>query len=233
VDSSWSSDTTVAVPFSADAHASAIVYRLSSVANPNVSPPQGESTFNDSTDTAADPPNLTPTGGSKTYKWLAAYYHRDSSSPIFASVYPYTQESGVNPRVSSAGAASNTLIESCSDDITAASENPSSYTTSTSSPWTAITIAIHPATTTVTGIDLVDLNDDNVGTLTDLKWDWFDQADPKDFVAPIAQGTAEVTTNGVLDLEFDGSILTSGQTGFLVLKNEDNNFIGGYRLQVD
>lgn len=86
----------------------------------------------------------------------------------------------------------------------------------------------------LTDVSLVDIGGSAQASLTSIKWDWFDEADPKDFTAPTDQGTAETTDgSGNITIAMPNSTLTTGQTGFLVLKNEANDLIGGYRLAVD
>jgi hypothetical protein len=138
VETGWKTDTTVTVSITASAACSAISYRFSGAADPDVSPPEGDSAFSDTADINPDPPALDPAGGVKDIKWIAAYYHRDSAT---ASVWPYGADAS-NP--------TDTMMESCSDDLAQDSEDPDQYTTG-SSPWTAITIAVHPAA----GVDYV------------------------------------------------------------------------------
>lgn len=86
----------------------------------------------------------------------------------------------------------------------------------------------------VTGVPLVDIEGAAHGALSLLKWSWFDTGSPNSMVAPTDQGAAELTTaGGILDLSLPNSLLNSGQTGTLILKDETNKYIGAMRLQVD
>lgn len=86
----------------------------------------------------------------------------------------------------------------------------------------------------LTNVKLVDLDTLNQSSLNNLQWDWFDQPDPKDFLAPVDQGNLETTDGtGFITISLPNSDLNSGQTGFLALRDSSNNFIGGYRLNVD
>jgi hypothetical protein len=87
---------------------------------------------------------------------------------------------------------------------------------------------------TLTDVGLVNLVSNPQASLTDIKWSWFDESDPKDFTTPTDQGTVESTDgSGNITIEMLNSTLTSGQTGFLVLRHVSEGLIGGYRLQVD
>lgn len=95
-------------------------------------------------------------------------------------------------------------------------------------------ITVGSAGADVTDFPLVDLAAAAQASLTSLKWSWFDQADPKDFVAPVNEGTTESTdASGNLTLDLSSSTLTTGQTGCLMLSNADGSLIGLYRIAVD
>jgi hypothetical protein len=87
---------------------------------------------------------------------------------------------------------------------------------------------------TLTDVKLVDLENSSQASLTSLKWDWFDESSPNSFTTPTDQGTVEATdANGNITIDLPNSTLTSGQTGFLILRDATNNYIGAYRLDVD
>lgn len=90
------------------------------------------------------------------------------------------------------------------------------------------------ASGSVSNIPLVDHDNVALSSLTNLRWSWFDEPDPKDFTAPTDQGTTESTdSSGNISISIPSSTLTSGQTGFLVLRDNTNSYVGGYRLNVD
>jgi hypothetical protein len=130
--------------------------------------------------------------------------------------------------------------EICTKEIaTAGAVNPDDMRFTNVSVTTDVsifTIALRPAGTgaTLTDINLVNFSNVAQASLTSLKWDWFDQPDPKDMTAPTDQGTTEITdSSGNITISMPSSTLTSGQTGFLTLRDASNNYIGGYRLDVD
>jgi len=83
-------------------------------------------------------------------------------------------------------------------------------------------------------VNLVDIDSSVQANLSNLRWDWFNEPDPQNFNAPSDQGTVETTDGtGELVLDLPNTTLTTGQTGFLVLRDATNNFIGGYRLDID
>lgn len=125
----------LSIPTHSGAGAFAYRYSKDDVTDPTITPPQGGSAFLDVNDINPDPPNFAPTGGSKDYAFLAGYFARDSATP---SVTPTDYLN-----VANAGAGSG-MMSTCTRALTAASDDPSAYTTS-NNDWTAFTIAVHPA----------------------------------------------------------------------------------------
>lgn len=99
------------------------------------------------------------------------------------------------------------------------------------------TIALKPSGASgasITDLGLVNLSSTAQASLSGLKWSWFDQSDPNNFTAPTDQGLVESTDgSGNISISMPNSTLTTGQTGFLVLRDPANNYIGGYRVAVD
>ena len=69
--------------------------------------------------------------------------------------------------------------------------------------------------------------------LTSIKWAWFDQTAPNNFVTPTDTGTTETTdTGGSIEITLTGTSLTPGQYGCLALSTSDDVDLGLYRLRV-
>ena len=70
-------------------------------------------------------------------------------------------------------------------------------------------------------------------SLTSIKWAWFDQTDPQNFVAPTDTGTTETTdTTGNIEVTLTSTSLVAGQYGCLALSTSDNVDLGLYKLRV-
>ncbi len=83
-------------------------------------------------------------------------------------------------------------------------------------------------------VNLVDIAGVAQASLTGLRWSWFNEGSPGIMNAPSDEGTVETTdAGGELVLDLPNTTLTSGQTGWLALRDPSGLFIGGYRLQVD
>ena len=116
----------------------AIAYRYSGAADPDIQPPEGATAFLDVDDVNPDSPNLTPTGGGKDYVWISTFFHRINGLP---TVFP---DNYVNTGSIQGPAANPNATGYCDRELNAASENPSAFTAQ-SADWSATTIAIHPA----------------------------------------------------------------------------------------
>lgn len=116
-----------------------ITYRIIGHKNPSVQAPE-VSTGATGTSSTPDPDALTPTGGSKEYLWIAAL-GRDIESSVSSNPTNYTngQEQDGGTGAESCFAASAERI------LEASSENPGTFTVSSSQEWCAVTIAVHPA----------------------------------------------------------------------------------------
>ncbi len=123
----------------------AIVWQISGATDPTITAPE-ISTVATGTDDAPDPSTVTPTGGSKDYLflWLGGWEGKQTSPP---SGNP-TNYSG--PLGASSGgpgsAASNCRVAGAHRELTAASEDPGSWTISASDDWSAYALAVHPST---------------------------------------------------------------------------------------
>lgn len=66
--------------------------------------------------------------------------------------------------------------------------------------------------------------------LSSLKWSWFDQSNVALLGAPVAKGAVEQTDGtGLLELVLPGSVLNTGQVGWLVVTNSDGNPATGHK----
>ena len=78
-----------------------------------------------------------------------------------------------------------------------------------------------------------DANGNPLASLAGLSWSWFDQEDAGLLVAPTDQGAIENTDPaGLLEIPLDGSALTEGQIGTLVLRSDDGTSFALYNLEV-
>lgn len=60
--------------------------------------------------------------------------------------------------------------------------------------------------------------------LSGLKWAWFDQSTPDNFLAPTDKGTSEVTdSSGNITVEIPNTKLQRGQIGWLIITNSNGN----------
>lgn len=102
------------------------------------------------TDVNPDPPSLSPTGGSKDYLFVAAASSAgENTYSAFPTSYVNTQQSNTGT-----GGATNTNCFTATGTraVTAASENPATFTRGLASGvgWVAQTIAVHPTGAAVT-----------------------------------------------------------------------------------
>lgn len=100
--------------------------------------PEATETFSDVDDLNPDSPAITPTGGSKEYYIISAHGQRDvGPTTDFPTSYSNTGQVSVP--------ASGSFHLAWADrEVTASTENPSAFTTTSAHDWSSITIAIHP-----------------------------------------------------------------------------------------
>lgn len=92
-----------------------------------------------------DPPNLAPAGGSKEYLWIAAHHNVDLA--VTTNAYPTNY---INTSTATGGSGSgdtNARSASSTRNLSAASEDPGTFTLSASNRWMGTTIAVPPAPT--------------------------------------------------------------------------------------
>lgn len=116
-------------------------YRITGAENPATQAPEAANLTGTSA-TAPDGPPLTPTGGSKDYLWLVGC-NADGETDISAAPTNYTDLLTASTGITGATSI-NCRMGSARRELAASSENPGQFNL-TSTNWTAITIAIHPA----------------------------------------------------------------------------------------
>jgi hypothetical protein len=92
------------------------------------------------TDSAPNPPSLTPSWGSAETLWIVNETNRNNSFSTYPTNYSSNQVRGGNTSTTSA-----TETSAATREVTASSENPGAYGLSTSRYWLAQTVAIQPA----------------------------------------------------------------------------------------
>ena len=121
-----------------------IAYRISGAEDPTVQAPEF-ATLIIGTDAAPDPGTVTPTGGSKDYLflWLGGW-EGEQTSPPAGNPTNYSNPIGANSGTGGA-IATNCRVAGAQRQLTAASEDPPSWTISVSDDWTVTALAVHPA----------------------------------------------------------------------------------------
>lgn len=144
----WADGTegaTASVSWGAAVKGACIVWRITGAINPATQPPEVTNPPNTGTGANGDPPSLSPTGGSKDYLFLALM-GLDSETATFTAPSGYsniaTANSGTAGQV-----ATNCRIAGATRQVTTATENPGTFTsTAPQTGWMAHTVAVHPTT---------------------------------------------------------------------------------------
>lgn len=143
-DGSEGASVTLTNLFSASGKFGALAWRITGAADPTIQPP--ETAVAVGTNTTPDAPNISPTGGSKDYLFLAAMGWDGESFIVNGDPTGYgnviVADSGTG-----GSAATNGGVRGLSRQATAGSENPSSWTLNAApnAGWTAVVVAVHPA----------------------------------------------------------------------------------------
>src|SRR3990170_4073699 len=139
---SCSSGGTITITQTSSKFAS-IAFTISNAIDPTIRAPEFSTLTTGSTATP-DPGNLSPTGGSKDYLWIwAGGWEGEQTSPPSANPTNYANPTGADSGIVSS-VATNTRVATAERTLTASSEDPGSWTISTSDDWTATVIAVHP-----------------------------------------------------------------------------------------
>lgn len=138
-----SEGSTVSVAVSATGKGCSIAWRITGAADPVLTqvPQIAVATFTTAAN-AANPPSITPTGGSKDYLFLAVMGAGGASTVASAAPTNYSNLTGNNAPGGSA--ATQGWISGASRQLTASSEDPGAFTHIASSGGLAMTIAVHP-----------------------------------------------------------------------------------------
>ncbi len=117
--------------------------------------------------TSPDPDSLSPTGGAKNYLWIAVESNDDgrSTTSAYPGNYPIQQRS--QPSANSIHGAN---VAVASRELNAASENPGTFTISTSENYVACTVAVHPASAP-TAVDLLSFSAKGEGQAVKVEWE--------------------------------------------------------------
>ena len=126
----------------------AICWEITGAENPATQTPEASAAaFGTTGANVADPPTVTPTGGSKDYLFLAVGTQDGEVGAYTAFPTNYANLIAANSGTGGA-AGSNVVMGGASRQLTAASENPGAFTHGTPiTAWIAFAIAIHPAPT--------------------------------------------------------------------------------------
>jgi hypothetical protein len=103
----------------------------------------------------ADPPSLTPTGGSKDYLWIAVAGNGATGETTGFTAAP-TNYTGLQSNGTSSGG-STANIATATRQLTASSENPGTFTPNSNRFWAAATVAVYPAASGGSGSDPLEL----------------------------------------------------------------------------
>lgn len=135
---------TVTVNGTASLKFAALAYLIAGAADPAINTP-AFATLVTGNSTLPDPGALTPPGGSQAYLWIwmGAWEGEQSPSPPTGTPTNYIDTVGANS-LSAGAVATNCQVAAATRNLTAASENPGSWTISASDQWTATVVAIYP-----------------------------------------------------------------------------------------
>jgi hypothetical protein len=122
----------------------AVAYQIGNAADPTVTPPESAA-LAFSASTTPNPPATTPTGGAKDYLWIVAgtWEGEQTSPPTFPANYGSSQLSATSG--TGGAVATNCQVHGAIRTNNAASEDPGTFTISSSDDWACWTIAVHPA----------------------------------------------------------------------------------------
>jgi len=151
---------------SASTRSAEITYRISGAINPATQAPETGTTAT-GTSVSPNPPALTPTGGAKSYLWIALFGGAgEEADDDTWSDTPPTSFLPSPPLQKACGIVGTNLggkIAAASYAANAASQDPGTFAQDVSTAWRAQTIAIHPAPS-VPRLNLVDAPSFEVAT---------------------------------------------------------------------
>lgn len=136
--------TSLSWDLSGTAKGAAIAWRITGAANPASRAPEVQVATFTTTANTANPPSISPTGGSKDYLFLALAGEDQESITFSVAPTNYTNLTNANSGTSGLNA-TNVCIGGASRQLTAASEDPSTFTHGAAATGgLALTVAIHP-----------------------------------------------------------------------------------------
>src|SRR3990172_4071193 len=120
-----------------------IAFTISNAIDPTIRAPEF-ATLTTGSSTDPNPGSLSPTGGSKDYLWIwAGGWEGEQTSPPSGNPTNYANPTGADSGTNNP-VATNTRVATAERSLTAASEDPGSWTISVSDDWTATVIVVHP-----------------------------------------------------------------------------------------
>jgi len=135
---------------SASTRSASIAFRISGAEKVANQKPE-LSTVATGTSTGADPGTCTPTGGEKTYLWIAmcGYAGEEADDDTWANTPPtnFTPSPPLQKSCGTAGVNLGGLIAAAYRQKKASSEDPGAFNVDVSAAWRAFTIAVHPLKT--------------------------------------------------------------------------------------
>jgi hypothetical protein len=144
----WADGTegvSASVEWSATRKGGAVVWRITGAENPATQAPEQVGANYTTTANTADPPSISPTGGSKDYLFLALGAQDGEVGAFTASPASYSTITAANSGTGGTPG-TNVQIGGASRQLTSASENPGVFThAAAATGGRAITLAIHPA----------------------------------------------------------------------------------------
>jgi len=131
---------TITVTTSSSLRSAHISYRITGATDPDTQAPE-VSTGASGSSANPDPDSLTPTGGVKDYLWIALDYHDGGTIPVtgYPANYNDNQEYRDVPDQNYAA-----TLGIATRELNASSEDPGTFTLSSSRYWGACTVAVHP-----------------------------------------------------------------------------------------
>jgi len=121
-------------------------YRISGHENPAIQAPQ-LSTVATGTSASPNATTCTPTGGAKDYLWITMFGQagEQADDDTLTTVTPTGYSNPIEKTCGVAGTNLGGMIASAEQQLNAASQDASAWTSSDATAWRAYTIAVHPA----------------------------------------------------------------------------------------
>lgn len=141
-------ETNAVFNFGAAEKAAAIAYEISGAASPGTQVPEVATFQSPATSFDPDPPNITPTGGTKDYLFLAGCIQdgeeADDDTWVNSLSSGYTLSSAAKTTGIGGAAGTNVSLTAFGRQATVSSENPGTFNLDQLKNYVSFTIAIHP-----------------------------------------------------------------------------------------